>query len=70
MRTLDDLFIDDIACFAGVKREVAEEILDIDYTYWCDRGDTTKEEHLGWLATAPMQEIANWVRSIANDMTD
>jgi len=47
--------------------EKAREIIDPDYTYWCDRGDSTREEHMEFLA-GPDQAIAGWVASIYRDI--
>ena len=55
-----------IAALAGVSEEHAREIIDPDYTYWSQRGDSTREEHLAFLA-GPNEPIADWVRSVARD---
>ncbi len=55
-----------IAGLAGVSVDTATEIIDPDYTYWSQRGDSTREEHMAFLA-GPDADIAEWVRSIASD---
>jgi len=43
------------------------EILDPGYTYWSQRGDSTESEHRHFLEHAELDEISEWVSSIARD---
>lgn len=47
---------------------LALSILDPEYTYWSDRGDSTRDEHLDWLTTATDDELRSWLDSIIKDM--
>ena len=60
--------INAIAATAGCSRERSVEILDPEYTYWSERGDSTKDGHFAYLENASVPEIAGWVRSISRDM--
>ncbi len=61
--------IKQIAELAECPLETTRQIIDPDYTYWSQRGDSTREEHLAFLDGSPA-EIAAWVRSVANDLRD
>ena len=60
--------INAIAAEAGCSRDRTTEILDPEYTYWSERGDSTQEEHFAYLENASVSAIAGWVKSIAHDM--
>ncbi len=52
-----------IAALSGVPADTVREIIDPEYTYWSQRGDSTREEHMEFLV-GPDQRIADWVGSI------
>jgi hypothetical protein len=66
---MNDEKIREIAALAGCTIDEATPIIDPDYTYWSERGDSTHEEHMDFLA-GPASAIADWVRSILTDMRD
>ena len=60
--------IDAIAAAAQCSRERTLEILDPEYTYWSQCGDSTRAEHFEFLETASVERIAGWVASISRDI--
>lgn len=59
--------IREIATLAGCPVGEAETIIDPEYTYWSQRGDSTKEEHFAYLEHSSAEEITGWVQSICRE---
>lgn len=39
-------------------------ILDPGFTYWSDKGDCSRDEHLEFLNSAPKEQIAAWLKVV------